>query len=112
LIVECEEMMTALLQYEAVPRPGTSVNCGLVGVSDASLTFLGCSGTGLFGGLRRSTMSAVTGSRWRIQLELSAHGTTVAALRENPRCLGKRERKHCGSCECYCKYSHEFLRTC
>jgi hypothetical protein len=109
--VECKEMMTALVEREAVPQPvpqsdvslRARANRGLVGRSDAGLTFLGRNASRLFGAFRSSTkrLSAAVRSQRRpaVQLERSAHGAIVVALRQNPP-RGEREREDRGGCDC------------
>src|SRR5258707_15685066 len=101
-------MMTPPVEHETVPRSGapsdatsrTPANRGLAGLSDLGLTFLGSNANRWFGAFRSSArrLSAVVGSQRRpaVQLERSAHGATVGALRQNSRGLGKRECKDGG----------------
>ena len=112
--VECKDMMTAPVERQAVPQrmPRSNVslrspvNRGLAGLSGSGLTFLGRKASGLFGALRSSAgrLSAALRSQRRpaVQLERSAHGAIVVALRQN-RPLGKRECKDRGGRDCYCK---------
>ena len=114
LHVECKDMMTALVERQAVPQrvPQSDVslrspaNRGLAGLSDAGLTFLGRNARGLLGALRSSInrLSAAVRSQRRpaVQLERPTHGAIVVALRQN-RPLGKRECKDRGGRDCYCK---------
>jgi hypothetical protein len=108
--VECKEMMTALVEREAVPQPvpqsdvslRARANRGLVDLSDTGLTFLGRNASRLFGAFRSSTkrLSAAVSSQRRpaVQLERSAHGAIVVALRQNPP-GGERECKDRGGCD-------------
>jgi hypothetical protein len=108
--VEYKDMMTAPVEREAVPQPvprsevrlRSRASRGLVGGSDAGLTLLGGNASRRCGAFRSSTrrLSAVVRSQRRpaIQLERSAHGAIVVALRQN-RPLGKRECKDRGGCD-------------
>jgi hypothetical protein len=112
--VECKDMMTAPMEREAVPRPMPQSDVssrlratrGFARRSDAGLTFLRGDASRPFGAFRSSTkrLSAAVRSRRRaaVQLERSAHGAVVVALRQN-RPLGKRECKDRGGCDCQCK---------
>ena len=118
---ECDDVMAPPVEHETVPRSGvpsdatsrTPANRGLAGLSDVGLIVLGSNASRRFGAFRSSTrrLSAVVGSeRWpAVQLERSAHGASVGALRQNSRGLGNRECKDCGGRDCQCKQSHEFL---
>jgi hypothetical protein len=91
---------------QRVPQSGVSLrvraNRGLVGLSNTGLTFLGRNASGLFGAFRSSTkrLSAAVSSQRRpaVQLERSAHGAIVVALRQNPP-GGERECKDRGGCD-------------
>jgi hypothetical protein len=112
--VECKDMMTAPVERETVPQPvprsevrlRSPASRGFARRSDAGLTFLGRNASRLFGAFRSSTrrLSAAVRSQRRpaVQLERSAHGAIIVALRQN-RPLGKRECKDRGGRDCYCK---------
>src|SRR5712671_1493113 len=103
--VECDDAMTALVDHDAVFALGTQsdatsrapANRGLAGLSDGGLTVLGSNASRRFGAFRSSArrLSVVVGSqRWlAVQLERSADGASVGALRQNSRRLGNRECK-------------------
>jgi hypothetical protein len=109
--VECKDMMTALVEREAVPQPvpqsevslRSHASRGLAGCSDAGLTLLSGNASGRFGALRSSTrrLSAAVRTQRRpaVQLERPTHGAIVGALRQN-RPLGKREGKDRGGRDC------------
>jgi hypothetical protein len=105
--VEHKDMMTALMERQAVPRSDVSLRLratrGFARCSGAGLTFLRRDASRLFGAFRSSTkrLSAAVRSlrRAAVQLERSAHGAIVAALRQN-RPLGKRECKDRGGRDC------------
>jgi hypothetical protein len=105
--VEYKGMMTAPMEREAVPQPMPQSDVslrmrptrGFASCADAGLTFLRRDASRLFGAFRSSTrrLSAAVRSRRRaaVQLERSAHGAIVVALRQN-RPLGKRDCKDRG----------------
>ena len=90
--VECDDVMTAPVHNETVPRSGAQsdatsrapANRGLAGLSDAGLTFLESDASRRSGAFRSPAkrLSAVVGSQRRpaVQLERSARGATVGAL--------------------------------